>query len=77
MLTSDVLVHTWDLSRSIGAAVVLDPELCQVALEGARRSEEARLASGMFGAPFEVPETSDAQTRLVALMGRDPSWGNA
>ncbi len=77
MLTADVLVHSWDLSRSVGAEVVLDADLCEAALEGARGSEEARAASGMFGPPIGVAEGSDAQTRLVALMGRDPSWGRA
>jgi uncharacterized protein (TIGR03086 family) len=77
MLTSDVLVHTWDLARSTGTELVLDAGLCEAALEGARRSEESRLASGMFAAPFEVPEGSDAPTRLVALMGRDPWWRGA
>ena len=77
MLTADVLVHSWDLSCSIGAEAALDADLCEAALEGARGSEEARLASGMFGPPVGVPEGSDARTRLVALMGRDPSWGRA
>jgi hypothetical protein len=77
LVTSDVLVHTWDLSRSIGAEVVLDGELCRMALEGARRNEEARLASGMFGAPVDLPEGADDQSLLVAQMGRDPSWGIA
>ncbi len=46
MLTADVLVHSWDLSCSIGAEAALDADLCEAALEGARGSEEAPLTSG-------------------------------
>lgn len=77
MLTTDVLVHTWDLSRAVGLEVALDPSLCGAALDGARRSEDRLRSSGMFGPPLTVPEGSHVQTALIAFLGRDPSWGRA
>lgn len=31
-------------------------------------------ASGMFGAPVPVGDETDAQTKLLARLGRDPRW---
>ena len=30
--------------------------------------------SGQYGPRVEVPEDSDAQTRLIAFIGRDPAF---
>lgn len=75
MLTTDVLVHTWDLSRAVDLEVALDPALCEAALDGARRSADRLRSSGMFGPPITAPEGSRVQTALIAFLGRDPSWG--
>ena len=40
-LTTDVLIHTWDLARAVGLDVVLDEDLCEVALAGAQAKEAA------------------------------------
>ncbi len=73
MLTTDVVVHTWDVARAVGAEVVLDPELCEVGLERALANRERLVASGMFGPPVPVPEDAPVQDRLLACLGRDPS----
>jgi uncharacterized protein (TIGR03086 family) len=72
-ITSDVLIHTWDLARSVGVPERLDDELCGLALDGARAAGPAD-ESGLF-APA-VPVASDATTpqRLLGLRGRDPTW---
>ena len=72
-LTTDVLVHTWDLARAIGQSPALDPELCRAAYDGVRASGLPR-DSGMFGAEMPVAEDADESTRLIALYGRDPAW---
>ena len=74
-LTSDVLVHTWDLGRATDGPDQLDPELCERALRDAdRAAPTAAGASALYAARVPVPEGSDPQTRLLGLLGRDPSW---
>jgi uncharacterized protein (TIGR03083 family) len=72
-LTTDVLVHTWDLARAVDTAVVLDPELCAAALDALQARDLPRDGT-MFGPAVEVPDVSDPATRLIALSGRDPAW---
>jgi uncharacterized protein (TIGR03086 family) len=74
MLTTDVLVHTWDLASAIGTPVSLDAELCVDAYEGAHRNVDKMQASGMFAPPVPVPDDADPASKLVALFGRDPDW---
>ena len=74
MLTAEVLVHTWDLARAIGADPRLDPELCEVSCGVVGPNDESLRSSGLFGPAVVVPARADAATRLVALMGRDPQW---
>lgn len=73
-LTTDVLVHTWDLARAIDREVTLDPDLCAAALERARGFADRLAASGMFAPPVEVPDDAPVQDLLLGLMGRDPAW---
>ncbi len=72
-LTTDVLVHTWDLARATGVAVTLDEELCADAYAAARGANIGR-DSGMVGREVPVGDDADTATKLVALYGRDPSW---
>ncbi|MGP8058596.1 MAG: maleylpyruvate isomerase family mycothiol-dependent enzyme [Acidimicrobiales bacterium] len=73
-LTIEVLVHTWDLGQAAEVPVRLDPELCGVALAGARRNEAELRSSGMFGPPVAVDEDAAVQDRLLGFLGRDPRW---
>ena len=73
-LTQDVLVHTWDLARAVGADDRLDPGLCDRYVSRLPDDPQALVASGMFGAAIEVSAEADPQTRLLARLGRDPSW---
>jgi uncharacterized protein (TIGR03086 family) len=72
-LTTDVLVHTWDLARAIDRPPLLDAELCAAADESARAAGIPR-DSGMYAAEIATTPDADAQTRLIALCGRDPAW---
>jgi uncharacterized protein (TIGR03086 family) len=73
VLTQDVLVHTWDLARAIGADDGLDPELC-ASFVARLPDAETLEKSGMFGAPVALPEGADPQALLLARLGRDPNW---
>jgi uncharacterized protein (TIGR03086 family) len=73
-LTRDVLVHTWDLARAVGADDRLDPEWCELCYAGLPADPQELSASGMFSAPIAVHSETDVQARLLARLGRDPSW---
>jgi uncharacterized protein (TIGR03086 family) len=72
--TGDVFQHTWDLARATGQDATLDPERCEAMLAGAEQYEDAMRQSGQYGPRVEVPEESDAQTKLLGFIGRDPDW---
>jgi uncharacterized protein (TIGR03086 family) len=73
-LTQDVLVHTWDLARAVGADDHLDPVYCAMYFEQLPTDADTLSASGMFAPPIAVDDHSDFQTKLLALLGRDPQW---
>lgn len=73
-LTRDVLVHTWDLARAVGADDRLDTGWCERFYAELPADPEMLSTSGMFEAPVVVSEHADAQSRLLARLGRDPSW---
>lgn len=73
-LTRDVLVHTWDLARAAGADDSLDPEWCERFCVGLPTDSQTLGSGAMFKASLVVPAESDAQTRLLAGLGRDPRW---
>lgn len=73
-LTRDVLVHTWDLARAVGGDDRLDPAWCELFDAELPSDPQALSSSGMFKAPLPVPDQSDTQARLLARLGRDPSW---
>lgn len=76
-LTRDVLVHTWDLARAIGADDRLDPEWCELFYAALPTDPGALIASGMFGSPVAVNNEIDVQEKLLARLGRNPLWSNA
>jgi uncharacterized protein (TIGR03086 family) len=74
VLTTDVVVHTWDLAKAVGVPVSLDPRLCRIGLERALAHSEQFVDSEMFGPPFSVPHDAGVQDRLLGFFGRDPGW---
>lgn len=72
--TSDVFLHTWDLTRATRQDDALDPELCSVMLAGMEPIEDLIRASGQYGPAVPVPADADVQTRLLGFIGRDPAW---
>jgi uncharacterized protein (TIGR03086 family) len=72
-LTTDVLVHSWDLARAAGIEPRLDSELCEAAYETATATD-LRRNDGMIGPEVTVDPGANIETRLAALYGRDPAW---
>ncbi|MGH9028831.1 MAG: TIGR03086 family metal-binding protein [Acidimicrobiales bacterium] len=73
-LTTDVVVHTWDLARSLGVDPALDEALCKECLDTVIPNEERMRAGEMFASPLPVPDGAGVSTKLIAFCGRDPSW---
>jgi uncharacterized protein (TIGR03083 family) len=67
-LTTDVLVHTWDLAR----AAALDPELCAIAYDAVRNADLG--ATGMYAPARPTAGNADTVTKLIAACGRNPAW---
>ncbi len=73
LVTGDLLVHSWDLARSVGADETLPEEATEATLMGLSRLPEEMLRSEtMFGPAQEVPADTTAQARLLAFVGRQP-----
>jgi uncharacterized protein (TIGR03086 family) len=68
LLTTDTVVHTWDIGHALGLDVRLDPALVEVASEWGRSNMVRR--PGFFGPELTPPADSDEQTRMLAFMGR-------
>jgi|GEM_PF-170950 len=71
-VTTDHVVHTWDLARATGGDEHLDPELVDFALGYLEPQADDWRAAGAFGPAVRVPPGADRQTELLALTGRDP-----
>ncbi|MEW2415991.1 TIGR03086 family metal-binding protein [Streptomyces sp. NPDC046866] len=69
-LTADCVVHAWDLSRGIGADDRLPDGLVEFSIKEVMPYADGLATSGMYAEPLEVPPGADAQTRLLALLGR-------
>ncbi len=69
-MTLDLTVHAWDLARGIGTEERLDEELTREVLAFIEPQVEQLAGTGMFAPPVAVGEDADAQTRLLALLGR-------
>ncbi|MFG1955258.1 TIGR03086 family metal-binding protein [Micromonospora sp. NPDC048830] len=70
--TTDVFLHTWDLARATGQDERLDRDRCAQLLEGMLPLDDVLRQSGQYGPRVAVPEDADAQTRLLAFIGRRP-----
>jgi uncharacterized protein (TIGR03086 family) len=69
-MTTDALIHSWDLARGIGADEALDPELVDLVYERTLPIAEHLQETGLFKPPVPVPDDAPLQTKLLALFGR-------
>ena len=72
IVTSDVLLHTWDLARATGQDETLDAEEVHRMFEGMEPMDELLRSSGHYGPRVPVPDDADEQTKLIAFIGRQP-----
>ena len=69
-MTMDVLVHTWDLARTIGADERLDEESVSRAYEALKPMDAMIRQPLIFGPKLEAPTDADVQTEFLYFLGR-------
>jgi len=69
-MTTDALIHSWDLARGVGADETLDAELVELVYERTLPIAEHLHETGLFAPPVPVPGDASLQTKLLALFGR-------
>ena len=69
-LVFDNLVHAWDLARGAGVDDALPADLVEWAIGWATPIMPMLTGSGLFGEVQDVADDADAQTRLLAMVGR-------
>ena len=69
-VTMDLLVHTWDLARAVGADDRLDGPSVRRAHEALLPMDEVIRRPGAFGPRLEAPTGSDPQTEFLYFVGR-------
>jgi uncharacterized protein (TIGR03086 family) len=69
----DLVIHTWDLARAIGADEHLPQAAVEATLMGLERVPAEMLrSSNMFGPPVDVADDASAQDKLLGFAGRRP-----
>jgi uncharacterized protein (TIGR03086 family) len=69
-MTMDVLVHTWDLARTIGADERLDESSVRLAYEALKPMDAMIRQPKVFGPKLEPPAGADLQTEFLYFLGR-------
>ncbi|MFG3505120.1 TIGR03086 family metal-binding protein [Streptomyces sp. NPDC047821] len=69
-MTSDLVIHAWDLSRGIGADERLPGDLVGFTVDAVSPYADSLAGSGLFAPRLEPPPDADEQTRLLAMVGR-------
>jgi uncharacterized protein (TIGR03086 family) len=73
----DCVVHAWDLAKALGVPADIPSDLAVAALPLAARvpdTPQARGAGKAFLAGVRTDEDAPPLDRVVALLGRPPSW---
>jgi uncharacterized protein (TIGR03086 family) len=77
-LIGDLLIHSWDLARSIGADETLPPAAVEVVMDGLHHAPPELLRGhdplghAMMGPEVEISPDASLQDRMLAFTGRRP-----
>ncbi len=69
-VTMDLLVHTWDLARAVGANEHLDEASVRNAYEALKPMDAMIRQPNVFGPRLEPPPGADVQTEFLYFLGR-------
>lgn len=71
IMTSDLLVHSWDVARAVGADESLPEAAVEATFTGLQKMPEPMLRSeGRFGPAVASAEGADTQTQMLNFLGR-------
>jgi uncharacterized protein (TIGR03086 family) len=70
IITTDVLVHTWDLARAIGADETLNQSAVESAYSGLKPMDAMIRQPQIFGAKIEPEPGCSTQTEFLNFLGR-------
>ena len=81
VISSDMVLHRWDLARATGQDDVIDPAELEGMWPGLQEIPDIMRVPGafgpgvtVFGPRVEVPADAPLQDRALGLLGRDPAW---
>jgi uncharacterized protein (TIGR03086 family) len=69
-VSSDLLIHRWDLARAAGLDIAMPLDEVVRAREAAAQFGDALRGPNAFGPEVPAPDGADEQTRLLAFLGR-------
>lgn len=72
----ELVVHGWDIARSLGRGYRIDDASIAVAREfvDSVTAPGVQPPPGLFGPPVPVPSDASPLDQLLAQTGRDPHW---
>ena len=70
IISTDVLVHTWDLARAVGGDEHLPEDAVEGAYSGLKPLDAMIRMPGVFGPKVEPPAGADTQTEFLCFLGR-------
>lgn len=81
VVSADLVIHGWDLARSLGVEHAIDPEEVASFWPGVQQTPDIMRQPGAFGPGVvvygpvvDVPSDAPIQDRMLGLLGRDPYW---
>ena len=69
-IAGDLLIHGWDLAQALQYSLLFEPQAAQALYVAIVPRKKEYAASGLFGAPLEVPQDARLQTKILAMVGR-------
>lgn len=69
-LSTDALVHTWDLARAVGGDERIDAEAVAMAYSGLKPMDAMIRQPGVFGPKIDPAPGDDEQTEFLKFLGR-------
>ena len=72
IVTSDVIVHGWDLARATGQTIDWNQTIAEDRLATAKQMLKPEMRGDFFGPEVPAPAGADSMTQLVAFFGRQP-----
>ena len=70
LITTDVLVHTWDLARAVGGDEKINADVVSGAYSGLKPMDAMIRMPGVMGPKIDPPAGADEQTEFLCFLGR-------